>query len=277
MRRSVILLAAAISIATVVGTYAIVSSGRPTGDPYKPPTASRVDLVAVSDARVFFAHQSVGGNILDGFPSVFESHHLRAPQVRELADAGPGDHVVHTRIGQNGDPLGKIEEFDTLVRGGLGDNVDVAVLKLCYSDVRANTDVNEVFTSYRDTMAALQESYPEVTFVAATVPLTTKRDATGTVKQWLGRGDKYGPEHNVAREEFNALLRAKHAGTNLLFDVASIESTAEGGERITGRHGSQLHYALDQARASDHGHLNEAGGVAVADGMLAVLAKALQD
>ena len=277
MRRSMILVATVISVAAMLGTYVVASGRRPAGEPYPSPTATREDLLAVSDARVFFAHQSVGGNILEGFPAVYAAQGLPAPGVNDLADGAPGNQLVHTRVGKNGDPLGKIEEFDTLLRGGLAEDTDVAVLKLCYSDVRAETDVDEVFTAYRDTMAALQEDYPKTTVVAATVPLTIRRSAVGTMKQWVGRGDKYGPEHNLAREQFNALLRAEHAETGLLFDVASIESTSSDGPRTTGMHEGQLYYALGREHAKDPGHLNEAGGTVVADGMLAVLATALRD
>lgn len=240
------------------------------------PSASRADLVAVGEARVFFAHQSVGRNVLEILPRLYATHDLPAPQITDLADADPGDRLVHTHIGKNGDPLGKIDEYDALIRGGVGDWADAAVLKLCYADVSADTDVAGVFAAYHETLTALRAMYPDVAFVAATVPLTTRRDRAGTVKQWLGRGDRYGPEHNVAREDFNALVRTEYAATGRLFDIAAIESTADGGRHVIGRHRGRTYHALDRALARDHGHLNEIGAEAVATDLLAVIATALR-
>lgn len=275
MRRAVILTAATVSAAAVLTSYVLLRGHPADGEPYDPPTASRQDLVAVSNARVFFAHQSVGGNILDGVPTVFQAHDLPAPVVTELSDATPGDLFLHQRVGENGDPLGKIEEFDTIVRSGLGADLDVAVLKLCYSDVRDTTDVNEVFDAYTQTFADLQRDYPDVAFVAATVPLSTERDAKGKLKEWLGRGDRHGPEHNVARERLNALLRSEYADADRLFDVAALESTAPDGGRVAARYGDDLYYSLDRGYASDHGHLNPSGAAHVADGFMSVVGRSL--
>lgn len=176
-------------------------------DPYLRPTPAHEVLENVTAARVFFAHQSVGMNILDGVRAVYQSQHLPTPHFVDVAAAGSDDNLLHTRIGTNGDPFGKIREFDTVVRTGLSAQVDVAILKLCYADVRVGTDVQGVLIAYIDTLAALQRDYPATAFVAVTVPLTVKRSPRGAVKGWLGRGDRLGPEHNTAREEFNARLR----------------------------------------------------------------------
>src|SRR5262245_44380496 len=40
---------------------------------------SAADLETVARTRVFFGHQSVGMNILDGVPAVFGAHSLQAP------------------------------------------------------------------------------------------------------------------------------------------------------------------------------------------------------
>ncbi|NYF99017.1 hypothetical protein [Janibacter cremeus] len=238
---------------------------------------SHADLVAVSNAHVFFAHQSVGRAVLDAVPRLYATHDLPAPRVAELADAEPGDHLVHTRIGENGDPLGKVDEYAALVRGGIGDWADAAVLKLCYADIRAGSDVTGIFAAYRDTLSALSTEYPNVAFVPATVPLTTKRGRVATLKGWLGRGDRHGPEHNIARDDFNALVRAEHPRTERLFDIASIESTAKSGHGTVGWHRGRTYHALDRARARDHGHLNEDGADTVAADLITVIATALRE
>ena len=275
MRTRLIVATAVVVLAALVGTLAYARLDNPEGAPYMNATVTAEDLVELSEARVFFAHQSVGVNVLDGVAAVYTEHDLLPLPVAEVtADDHVGAGLSHIRIGENGDPIGKIEAFDAMLRAGLGDQVDVAILKLCYSDIRAGDDIDTVFTTYRDTLAALRQDYPGVTFVAATVPLNVKRDTVAVVKGWLGRGDKYGPEHNALREELNAMLREEYASSGLLFDVAAIESTAPDGDRITGRHDGKLYYALDRAYASDRGHLNAAGAQAAAEGFLAVLAEA---
>lgn len=275
MRRPVIAVVAAVSVIAVVAMYLVVRDHRVAGEPYHAPALAEEDLATVSAARVFFAHQSVGGNILDGVQAVYEEHQTPAPEFVDLSKATPDDRLVHVRIGENGDPLGKIEEFESVIRGGMGERLDVALLKLCYVDVREGTDVEEVFAAYRDTIAALQRDFPDVRFVVATVPVSAERGPLGKLKALLGRGDGFGPEHNVAREEFNSLVRAEYSDSDLLFDVAALQSTSETSERIAGYHDGHLYYALNEAYASDPGHLNPAGASVVAEGLLATLGNAL--
>lgn len=277
MRRAVILVAAAVSIAALTATFVFVRERWADGEPFTPPTASPEHLTAVADARVFFAHQSVGVDIVSAVPAVYRAHDLTPPQVAELTQAGPGDMMLDFRIGTNGDPIGKIEDFDALIRGGLGDEIDVAILKLCYIDVREETDINEVFTTYRDTITGLQRDYPEVTFIASTVPVSVRRGPLGTLKGWVGQGDNFGSEHNVTREKLNTMIREEYADTRLLFDVAAIQSTTAEGDRVAGTHGGDLYYALAKEFARDAAHLNEDGGAIAAEALLAVIGTALRD
>lgn len=277
MRRILVIAVAALSVTGLLTAYSLFLGDRATGDPYDPPTASADQVRAVAGARVFFAHQSVGVNILDGLADVYQAHGLPAPRTVQPGEAGPEDRLIEVRIGENGDGLGKIEAFDALLRDGLAEDLDVAILKLCYTDIREGEDVGRLFRAYTDTLTALEQDYPEVTFVAATVPLQVKRGPLGKVKAWLGKPDRLGPEHNTTREQFNALVRAEYAGTGHLFDVASIESTSPDGNRKAGKHDGELYYSLDKAYASDSGHLNATGAAAVAEGFVAAVAGAIDD
>lgn len=278
MRKRLMILGAAVVVVALVAAFAYLRIDNPEGEAFMRPTVTDEQLENVSEATVFFAHQSVGGNVLDGIASVYADHGVPTPSVTEVGAGDVADaDLLHVRIGTNGDPLGKIDAFSSMIRSGLGDEVDVAMLKLCYADVRDGADVDTIFAAYRDTIAALQRDYPEVRFVAATVPLYTKRGPVATLKGWLGRGDKYGPEHNALREHLNAMIRAEYATSGALFDIAAIESTAPDGDRITGRHNGQLYYALDQGYASDRGHLNETGAAAAAEGFVVTVSEALSE
>src|SRR5699024_6444825 len=114
MRRTLMIVGTTASIAALGIAFFLLRGSSPQGDPYRPPTASTEQLHTVSQARVFFAHQSVGKNIIDGVPHVYAAHDLPTPEFTRLAQASPEDNLLEVQIGQNGDPLGKIEEFDGL-------------------------------------------------------------------------------------------------------------------------------------------------------------------
>ena len=231
---------------------------------------------------MFFGHQSVGANILDATPSVFAAAGVEAPEIVESEDATvrSGPLILHSYIGRNRDPLGKIAEFDRVIRNGVGDSVDVAVLKLCYIDVREGDDVNAIFDAYRETLAALERDYPDVAFVYMTTPLSTEfggslERAKRRIKDLLGRDNLFVPAHNVAREELNALIRAEYGDSGRLFDIAAVQSTGEDGNRRVRSHGSSEYFAMESYLASDPGHLNPAGGEIVASAFLATVADAV--
>ena len=65
---------------------------------------------------------------------------------------------------------------------------------------------------YRETIAALERDFPEVTFVHVTVPLMTEQGQLSKLKSRLTGSSRYGPAANVARERLNALIRREYAG-----------------------------------------------------------------
>jgi hypothetical protein len=212
----------------------------------------------VAGTRVFFGHQSVGKDVLDG--------------VRSLARRGePVPEIQDALIGENENPLLKIEDFATRMRGGLGEQVDVAMMKLCYIDVTARADVDALFETYRTTLSALERDYPEVTFVHVTVPLTTERSGLSKLRAGLTGNDRYGPDENAARERLNALIRDAYAEQHL-FDLAAVESTRPDGSRVAGRHDGSDYFALYGGYASDLGHLNAAGAEVAAAAWLTAVA-----
>ena len=173
---------------------------------YDVASAKADQLERVAGLRIFFGHQSVGENILDAAPDVFAAAGLAAPEFVESENpaTASGPAILHTFIGRNGDALGKIAEFDRIMRSGMGNSVDVATFKLCFVDIRDGADTTAVFEAYRDTLSALERDYPDVTFLYTTVPLTTEfggplERAKRRVKDILGRDNLYVPAHNVAQ------------------------------------------------------------------------------
>lgn len=242
---------------------------------------SAVDLQKVARTRVFFGHQSVGNNILDGVPAVFTAHGVQAPPIEQRRNApdasdtlvASGGFIAHSLIGENTKPLQKIQDFAAVLRGGMGQHVDVAVMKLCYVDITPSTDVDALFTAYRDTISGLEKDFPGVTFVKATVPLTTRPGRIAGLKLWLKSDDGYGGAANAVRERLNELIRKEYAGGNL-FDVAAVESTAPDGSRVSGHDDGRPFFAMFDGYAADPGHLNADGSQRAATAWLAAIAKA---
>jgi hypothetical protein len=214
--------------------------------------------------RVFFGHQSVGQNVLDG---VRRLHGDRGDPVPEIQDA---------YLGENENPLSKIEDFDARLRGGLGEQVDVAMMKLCYIDVTASTDIGALFDAYRSTLAALAQDHPALVLVHVTMPLTTELSRLSRLRARLTGNDRYGPDENVARERLNALIRAEYADGHV-FDLAAVESTRPDGSRVAGRHDGSDYFALYDGYASDLGHLNVVGAEVAARAWLATVSEATRD
>lgn len=257
---------AALVVAGVIGgiTWKFFWDPKETFEPAANEAASMItadELAAAADTRVWFAHMSVGRNILGGVRWLYGETGAEAPNIVEVpvgepADLPDGPVLAHTLIGDNGHPMRKLATFDSMVRSGIGDEVDVIGLKFCYLDVRWYSDVDEVFAAYRETMDALERDYPEVRFLHLTVPVTTgPYGIKDNIKVMIGRDD------NAARARFNDLIRDTYPGDQL-FDIALIEATRPDGT-VTSE--------LTGGYSDDGSHLNETGSALAAVGFLRAL------
>lgn len=251
----------------LVGTvgYVFFWDPRPSFDrPAPNDAAQRVtpeQLQQVAGQRIFFGHMSVGKNIISGLGELSSAHDLQAPRfvetgIGEQPHLEAGGAFVHTLIGENRHPYRKLENFDAMLRAGLASEVDVALIKFCYIDIRWDSDVDKLFSAYTETMDALESDYPGVRFVHTTAPLTTgPYGIKDHIKQWVGRND------NAARERYNALVRQRYGSGDLL-DVAAVEATAPDGGRT-----QQLY----DGYSKDGAHLNATGSALVAAELVALL------
>jgi hypothetical protein len=227
-----------------------------------------------AEKRIYFGHQSVGYNIIDGIQDLVTENHQIKLKIVEGAD--PKDLIfpalAHSKVGKNSDPNSKVTEFTRLMDAGLGEKMDIAFLKLCYLDVTAPTDVAAVFAGYKENFSNLKKKYPRTTFIHMTVPLTTlQMGIKAWVKQMIGRSID-GYDDNKKREQFNEKIRKEYAGKEPVFDLAMIESTKPGGSRSSFKHGDQIYYSLVPEYTYDGGHLNEMGRKIVAGNLLVMLA-----
>lgn len=276
-RHRLVSVVAALGCAIAAGALFAKSQGRAQVTLTDFPAGAGSSQLQEPGPRVFFAHQSVGWNLVSAIPALYAASGMPAPRIVELpaptsgqratVPSGPRAQFTHTFIGQNGDPVGKIEEFDRMLRSGIADDVDVAFMKFCYLDVTASTDVKSLFARYRDTLSALERDYPDVTFLHVTTPLTTQPGLKAKIKSLLGAGSSSAAADNAARERLNQMFRDAY-GDGQLFDLAAFESTTPQGDRVTGSYDGQDYFALYSGYATDEGHLNAAASQVAAAELL---------
>ena len=239
-------------------------------------------LSKLNDKRIFFGHQSVGYNILDGVKMLQEKNSsigikevkLKSPD--ELRKNGNGV-IFHSEMGTNFDPRSKIDDFSSWMNKGIGGNVDIAFLKFCFVDIGTQTDLNALFDYYKKTMADLKKQYPSTTFVHLTVPLVSeltgvaylKHKFKGLIKIFLGKNEFY---ENVKKFTYNEMIRREYAGKEPVFDLAAIESTFPDGNRSVFVSDGKNIETMVPGYTNDGGHLAMKGKKVVAEKMLVFLA-----
>ena len=130
---------------------------------------------ALSGKKIYFGHQSVGFNIIDGIKDVMSADNRVKLNIVELNEIGKlyASGFYHSRIGSNVYPISKIDDFSRKMDAGIGDTADIAFLKFCFVDIGFNTDIQKVFAHYQETMVKLQKKYPTTKFIHFTIPLGT--------------------------------------------------------------------------------------------------------
>src|SRR5438105_13186603 len=93
--------------------------------------ALRAELSLLATKRIYFAHQSVGANILEGVADLARSvgAPVRIVQAPRAADV-PAGAFGHFFVPENGAPLEKLANFETALGSGAG--IDIALVKFCY-------------------------------------------------------------------------------------------------------------------------------------------------
>lgn len=226
-------------------------------------------LDRVAQRRIFFGHQSVGGNIMQGLGDLAGGK-LTLVEGRS-AEALTKPAFVHALVGRNEAPLTKVADFEKAL-DELGGRAEIAFFKFCYIDFTASTDVEALFAEYTAALTRLRAKYPQTTFVHVTVPLTTVQGgAKAWVKKLLGN-QPWGAKENEVRHRYNELLRTRLAGQPL-FDLAALESTRADGTLERFELGGTQVPALVAAYSDDGQHLNATGRVRVAAALVSFLAK----
>lgn len=224
---------------------------------------------ALLKRRVLFAHQSVGQNILEGVETLAAQAGVQLPVVKLSESAATNDRgIVHFFVGQNENPVSKLQDFSKSFETGAVKRADIALVKFCYLDFQSNSNAQALAEQYSTTLDQLSQKFPETRFVAVTAPLTVVQTGPKAwIKRLLGRTPS-GLADNLRRREFNDLIRARYSKDNRLFDLAKIQSQGVAAQQYEKRSIE----VLNPQYTYDDGHLNKQGRELVATHLLKYLA-----
>jgi hypothetical protein len=216
-----------------------------------------MDAIA-ANMNYFFAHASVGGNMISGLANLRASNTARYKLISVSDDGTPPATTSEGRVYEysRGNPAwqDKVDGFKTYMTNGWAGKVDIVLNKFCYIDPTADLTYYAISNTNGSAMAQLEAAYGSTKFVYATIPLTTDSDSD-----------------NILRNNFNGQLRTWCLANNkLLYDIADIEAWDSSGNPVTFTSGGQTYQKLWSGYAADAGHLNVDGAKQVALGFYAI-------
>jgi hypothetical protein len=230
---------------------------------------------ALAQKRIFFGHQSVGDNILEGIAELQQEHPEIELNIVETSspDSFSEPLLAHAKVGRNREPLSKLEAFREILESGIGELVDIAILKLCFIDLDRHSVPDELFMAYEQAMTNLVSRYPRVVFVHCSLPLWSRplglhKQLKSWFKKLLGRPGAL--QDNAKRAEYNDLLKGRYAD-DAFFDIALLEARRPNGS--FDRAGKDQTPMLAREYTSDGGHLNACGRKMAAEQLLMLLAR----
>jgi hypothetical protein len=229
----------------------------------------------LSQKKIYFGHQSVGFNIMDGVEDLKKEYpqiKLKVVETKDSDEIKPGV-LAHSRVGKNTEPETKMDEFENVLDQGVGRKADAAALKFCYVDMNGETNVEQLFNQYKNRVEKIRKQYPDLNIIHFTEPLTvTKKTWKTWLKQLMGKKDIWEFSHNIKRNKYNELLLKEYNGKDPILDIAEIESTKPDGNRQSFEVDGVTYYSLYPGYTMDGGHLNEVGRKKVAEQFLLLLA-----
>jgi hypothetical protein len=233
------------------------------------------DITTLRQSRIFFGHQSVGWNIIEGLAHVAEpANGLTILEVDSTLSAA-GGYLAHSAIGANERPQDKCDAFVAKIDRFGDDALDVVAMKFCFADFTPERDVHELLEYYAASMAKIHLRHPHLRIVHITAPLLRRNSLWKRVAKWMLNRPETSETQNRKVNEFNTLLRDRFPNEPI-FDLARVESTEPGGGRCGTDEGTTTVYTVVSDYTSDGGHLNELGSKLAAAEMLHVLADAVQ-
>ncbi len=127
-------------------------------------TVANLDILSdqqvanLATKKIFFGHQSVGNNIIQGIRELESEDPRLKLNIVKSADpqAVSGPAFVEFELGHNGSPQSKLDAFAAVLNQGMGAQGGIAILKFCYADIDTSTDIQNLFAAYRNEMNAFE-------------------------------------------------------------------------------------------------------------------------
>ena len=188
----------------------------------------RDDLNTLAHERVYFGHQSVGKNILDGLKELSEAQGVPvkiAERPGPQACTVPGSATSSSRrtgIRCASSPISSS-------RSARGSQADLALVKFCYVDINADTDMRALFDAYRKTIDELRAK-THARSSSTSAAFDDGADRAEGVDEAASRPCTL--RHHRQREARPIQhARRTYAGREPIFDLARVESIAADGTR----------------------------------------------
>jgi hypothetical protein len=233
----------------------------------------------LAEKRIFFGHQSVGYNILDGMINILDEYNHIKLNIVETNEAAKFDRPIfaHSQVGRNTDPASKIKSFINIMDSGVGNKVDIAFFKFCYVDIMRDSNPREIFDTYNAAIDDLKERYPRVMFMHVAVPLCStpvgaERKIKENIKLLIGKPGLL--DDNINRNLYNRMLNETYSETEPVFDLALLESVNPDGFRSYVNKGSEKVFLMSPQYTNDGGHLKSEYRKRIAEQLLIILAEA---
>jgi hypothetical protein len=248
-----------------------------TARPASPTGARPARWSAIGGRTVYFAHQSVGAEIVAGVEALTRAYNLPIHIVQNPEPISPTRPAfVHFFAGDRRDYASKNAAILRLLESPTRAPHPLVILKYCHGDIKGPGDGTAMFEAYRDTVDTIQFEHPDVTVVHATIPLTTIAEnalKSGT-KLFLGLPSER--EVAVARHRYNELLRTEFGASEPIFDVARVQSTRPDGSIERFAFGGAFIETLAPQNTSDGYALAPACRTVAAAELLEVLADVIE-
>jgi len=230
-------------------------------------------LKSLEKIKIYFGHQSVGYNIMDGLEDLIKESGSIKINVIESDGSGelPEYYFAHSRVGNNTEPNTKCDAFSEILTEEFAQQLDFALLKFCYVDLRAKDDPKAVFEYYKTTIDSIKKKYPHLTIIHVTIPLTAIQTGWKVPIKKLFNSEIQGYAENINRYNFNSLLR-KYYKNDPIFDLSEVESTYPDGSRTLFEQDGKTYFYLIPEYTYDGGHLNELGRQLAAKELVKILA-----
>ena len=230
------------------------------------------NFAKIKNINVYFGHQSVGNNIIDGLSNLLTENKIEDFKIIEVGEeAKTGSYLFHSKVGENSKPKSKCDAFSDFINGEKTDLIDVALLKFCYIDIDENTDIQDLFEYYKTTMDSLITKYPQIVFLHITVPLVhSPKGISIKAREWLGKPNR-NKLANIKRNEFNNLIKQNYEADKI-YDLAKVESTYQDGSRESFKKNNIEYFSLINEYSSDGRHLNLLGSKLAAQELIRMIA-----